>query len=126
MSKTYLFQAILFSQTVLIQTIQCSISMQFSSIPPIDRAYLVRPFNARANLEAMAMKGHSAFLEVPASREPNHYIILCHIQNTRYGRLTPLQRCSQCRLANWIRNIWRHMRKICDYMMGIKNIKKKQ
>ena len=30
--KTFLFQAITFSQTVLIQTIQFSISMQFSSI----------------------------------------------------------------------------------------------
>ena len=38
MSKTFLFQAIQFSQTVLIQTIQFSISMQFSSILPMDRA----------------------------------------------------------------------------------------
>ena len=38
MSKTFLFQAIQFSQTVLIQTIQFSISMQFSSMKPIDRA----------------------------------------------------------------------------------------
>ena len=38
MSKIFLFQAIQFSQTVLIQTIQFSISMQFSSIWPIDRA----------------------------------------------------------------------------------------
>ena len=38
MSKTFLFQAIQFIQTVLIQTIQFSISMQISSIQPIDRA----------------------------------------------------------------------------------------
>ena len=38
MSKTFLFQDIQFSQTVLIQTIQFRISMQFSSIYPIDRA----------------------------------------------------------------------------------------
>ena len=37
MSKTFLFQAIQFRQTVLIQTIQFIISMQFSSIQPIDR-----------------------------------------------------------------------------------------
>ena len=36
--KTFLFQAIQFSQTVLFQTIQFRISMQFSSIQPIDRA----------------------------------------------------------------------------------------
>ena len=36
--KTVQFQAIQFIQTVLIQTIQFSISMQFNSIQPIDRA----------------------------------------------------------------------------------------
>ena len=35
--KTFLFQAIQFSQTVLIETIQFSIRTQFSSIWPIDR-----------------------------------------------------------------------------------------
>ena len=35
--KTFLFQAIQFSQIVLIQTIQLIISMQFSSVWPIDR-----------------------------------------------------------------------------------------
>ena len=35
MSKTFLFQAIRFSQTVLIQTIQLSISTQFSFLQPI-------------------------------------------------------------------------------------------
>ena len=38
MSKLFLFQAIQFSQTVLIQTIQFSISMQLVSIEPIDMA----------------------------------------------------------------------------------------
>ena len=38
MWKTFLFQTIQFSQTDLIQTIQFSISMQFGSIWPIDRA----------------------------------------------------------------------------------------
>ena len=37
MWKTFLFQAIQFSQTVVIQTIQFSISMKFSSIQLIDR-----------------------------------------------------------------------------------------
>ncbi len=36
LSKTFVFQAILFSQTVLIQTIQFSTSIQFSSIWPIE------------------------------------------------------------------------------------------
>ena len=38
MSKAFLFQAIQFSQTALIQTIPFSISMQFSSIQSTDRA----------------------------------------------------------------------------------------
>ena len=38
MSKIFLFQAIQFNQTVVIQTIQFSISMQLNSIQPIDRA----------------------------------------------------------------------------------------
>ena len=38
MSEPFLFQAIKFCQTVLIQTIQFSISMQFSSIYPTDSA----------------------------------------------------------------------------------------
>ena len=38
LSKTFLFQAIQFSQTILFQIIQFSISMQFNSIQPIDRA----------------------------------------------------------------------------------------
>ena len=37
LSKIFLFQAIQFSQTVLIQTIQFTISMHFSSILPIER-----------------------------------------------------------------------------------------
>ena len=37
MSKTFLFQAIQLIQTVLIQTIQFSIDMQFSFIQPLDR-----------------------------------------------------------------------------------------
>ena len=40
LSKTFLFQAIQFSQRVQIQTIQFSISTQFSSIQPIDRTLI--------------------------------------------------------------------------------------
>ena len=41
------------------------------------------------------MKGYSAFPKVPASLEPHHQIVLCHIQVARWG-LTPLQKCSRC------------------------------
>ena len=33
----------------------------------------------QVDLEAMAMKGYSAFLKAPASLEPHHQIVLCHI-----------------------------------------------
>ena len=96
MSKTFLFQVIQFSQTVLIQTIQFSISMQLVLFNPAIGPYQVLPFQDRVDLGAMARKGYSTFPKAPASLEPHHQIVLCHIQNThRGGGFTPLQRCSQ-------------------------------
>ena len=43
------------------------------------------PFRARVDLGAMAMKGYSAFPKAPASLEPYHQIVYCHIQDTRWG-----------------------------------------
>ena len=40
------------------------------------------------------MKGHSEFPKAPALLEPHHQIY-CHIQDTRWGSRTPLQRCSR-------------------------------
>ncbi len=40
----------------------------------------VLPFRARVNLGVMAMKGCSAFSKAPASLEPHHQIVQCHIQ----------------------------------------------
>ena len=70
--KTFLFQAIQFSQTVLIQTIPLSISMKFSSIWPIDRALSGTTIR---DLGAMAMKGYSTFLKAPVSQEPHHQMV---------------------------------------------------
>ena len=42
------------------------------------------------------MKGYSAFPKAPALLEPHHQIVKCHIQDTRWGGLTPLQRSSRC------------------------------
>ena len=59
--------------------------------------YQVLPRRATVDLGAMAIKGYSAFLKAPASLEPRHQIVQCHIQDTRRGEgLTPLQRRSQC------------------------------
>ena len=55
------------------------------------------PCRDRVDLRAMAMKGYSVFPKAPASLEPHHQIVLCHIQDTRWGGgLTPLQRSSRC------------------------------
>ena len=40
-------------------------------------------FRARVDLRAMAMKGCSAFPKAPASPEPHHQIVKCHIHDTR-------------------------------------------
>ena len=39
------------------------------------------------------MKGHSAFPIAPPLQEIHHKIFLSHILDTRWGSLTPLQRC---------------------------------
>ena len=41
----------------------------------------------------MTMKGYSSFHKALALLKPHHY---CHIQDTHWGSLNPLQRCSQC------------------------------
>ena len=73
--KTFLFQAIMFSQAVLIQTNLFRISMQLVLFNPLIGPYQVPPFRARVGLGAMAVKGYSAFPSAPASLEPHHQII---------------------------------------------------
>ena len=74
LSKTFLIQALQFSQIVLIQTIQFSINMQLVILNPYIGPYQVLSFLARVNLGAMAMKGWFTFPKVPASLEPHHQI----------------------------------------------------
>ena len=69
--KTFRFQAIQFSQTVLIQTIQFSISMQFSSIWPTDRTLS----GATTPGQRLQWRGCSAFPKAPASLEPHYQIV---------------------------------------------------
>ena len=54
------------------------------------------PLWARVGLGAMAMKGCSVLPKARALLESHHQIVLCHIYDTRYGSLTPLQKCSRC------------------------------
>ena len=78
MSKTALFQAIQLSKSTqvqfqnssLSQTIQSSISTQFSSIWPIDIPNQMLPLWARVVLRAMAMNGYSKFPKTPALLDP--------------------------------------------------------
>ena len=73
--KTLLFQAIQFSQSVLIQKIQFSISMYLISSNPLIGPNQVLPFQATEDLGKMTMKACSAFPKAPASLEPHHQII---------------------------------------------------
>ena len=73
MSKTFLFQAIQFSQTVVIQTIQFSISMHYSFIEPIDRA-----------LSGATIPGQSG----PGSN--GNEGVLCILQNSSITGTAPL------------------------------------
>ena len=43
----------------------------------------------------MAIKGYPVFHEASALLKPHHHIVLCHIQDTRWGGFTPGQRCSR-------------------------------
>ena len=76
------------SKTVLFQTIQFRISTQFSLIWDIDRT-----------LSSATTRGKSGIgngVGNPALLESHHQIVLRHIQDTRLGSVTPLQRCNQC------------------------------
>ena len=77
-SKTFLFQAIQFTQTI-----QFSISMLLVLFNPQIGPYQVLPLRARVDLGAMAMKRYTAFPEAPALLGPHHQIVYCHIQVTR-------------------------------------------
>ena len=56
-----------------------------SSIWPIDRALATTP--GQSELGAVAMKGFSAFPKATALLEPNHHILQCCVQDTRWGVL---------------------------------------
>ena len=61
MSKTFLFQAIQFNQTIQFSTIMLLILFN-----PKIGPHQVLPHRARVDLGAMAMRGHSVFLKAPA------------------------------------------------------------
>ena len=79
------------------QTIQFSISMPLVLFNPEIGPCQVIPQRARVDLEAMAIKGYSAFPKAPELLELHHQIVLCHIQDTRCGGgHIPLQRSIRC------------------------------
>ena len=47
------------------------------------------PFRARVDLVAMTMKGCTAFPKAPASLEPHHQIVWCHIQGNHWVGVLP-------------------------------------
>ena len=73
--KIFLFKAFQFSQTVIIQTIQFSISMELVLFNPQIEPYQVLQILARVDLGAIAMKSCSTFPKASASLEPHHQIV---------------------------------------------------
>ena len=62
-------------KTVLFQTIQLSISTQFSSIGPKIEPDQVLPLRVRMYLRLMAIKEYPDFLKTQAILEPHHHVI---------------------------------------------------
>ena len=54
------------------------------------------PFQAREDLEAMAMKRYSASPKTQVLMESHHWIVYCHILETLWESFIPLQRCRRC------------------------------
>ena len=83
--------------------------MQLVLFNPQIGPYQVLPFRARVDLGAMAMKGCFTFPKAPASLEPHHQVVQCHILDFHWrGKgLTSQQRCSRCILhppsSDWAR-----------------------
>ena len=86
-------------QTVLFQTIQFSISHLFTLSLNVKKFYLthwalsVATILDQSEPGSNGKKKYSAFPKAPALLEPHHQIAYCHIQDTRCGVLSPLQRC---------------------------------
>ena len=109
LSKTFLFQAIQFNQTVLIHTIQFSISMQLVRSNPLigHLSDATTP-----DQSGPGSHGNKGFLRIPQSSSitgtsPSD----CSVSYTGHtcGGLTPLQRCSRCILQptpTGQRSIW--------------------
>ena len=87
-------------KTILFQTIQFSVSTQFSSIYTIDMTYQPLSHRVRVDLGAMAIKGCSAFPKSSALLKSHHQIVLCPIQDIGWRSITPLQRCRRCILQS--------------------------
>ena len=84
------------SETVPFQTIQFSISMQFSSIQPIDRTL------SGATILGQSGPGNEGVLHIPQTSSITRTSPLdCLVQDTLGGGvLTPLQKCSWCILQS--------------------------
>ena len=106
LSKTFLFQDIQFSQTVLIQTIQFSISMHFSLIWPI---YKTLSGATTPGQSGSGSNVNDGLLHIPQSfsitgTSPSDCLVSYPGQSL--GDLTPLQRCSRCLLQPQM--IWQY------------------
>ena len=82
------------SETVPFQTIQFSISTQYSSILPVDRTISGATIPRKSvDSRAMAMKGYSAFPKDTVLLGPQNQIVLYHIRRFVDGGPYRLDNC---------------------------------
>ena len=110
LSKTFLFQAIQFSQTVLIQTIQFSISMQFYS-RHIDRALSGATISGQSGPGSNGNEGVFCIPQSSSITGTSPSDCLVSYPGNLLGGLAPLQRSNRCtyspsRLGNPVLVFW--------------------
>ena len=74
-SKQFKCKYSLIVKTFLFQAIRFSISMLLVLFNPLIGPHQVLPLRAKVDLGAMAMKGYSTFPKARASLEPHHQIV---------------------------------------------------
>ena len=108
LSKTFLFQAIQFSQTVLFQTIQFIISMQLVLLVNLSMQLVLLVNLSGATIPGQSgpeSDGNEGVLRIPQSSSitgtsPLDGLVLYLGHSLGGGGLTPLQRYSQCILQS--------------------------
>ena len=96
MSKTFLFQAIQLSQTVLIQNFSLYTSMQFSSVQTINRALSDATILRKSGPRSNGKEEMLCIPQCPSITGTSPSDCECHIQDTRWVRVLLFYRGAVC------------------------------